>query len=307
MNNSEIKKIFKLYLSELRNYSDNTVTAYINDCDCLTDFLDKENIGSLFTISNRGARFYVAYLHDSFTPKSIARKISSLKTLYNYLLSEKLIKENPFLDIDLPKKEKSLPKFIYEEEINSILDSIDNSNVIGCRNVALIELLYGTGIRVSELCSIKLKDIDLYTNSILIHGKGKKDRYVPIHKEVVKRLKEYITTSRNSLLARSKSIDERILFLNYRGTPLTDRGVRKIVNKVIEDSGETLKISPHTLRHSFATHLLNNGADLRSVQELLGHEHLSSTQIYTHVSNDKLKEVYMNAHPRAKRKKENNK
>ena len=184
----------------------------------------------------------------------------------------------------------------------SLFKSIDTSKPLGKRNLLIMEFLYGTGVRVSELCGIELGDIDYSQGLVLIHGKGSKDRYVPLHDNLVDLLREYIIMTREEFYRRSDKKTNH-LFLNFKGTPLTPRGVRMVVNKVIDDSKESIKISPHTLRHTFATHLLNNGADLRSVQELLGHSHLSSTQIYTQVTKEKLKENYLKAHPRAKRKK----
>jgi integrase/recombinase XerC len=221
--------------------------------------------------------------------------------MYTFLSKEEYIKENPFQDIELPKQEKKLPKFIYPDEIENLFNSIDTATPLGFRNYVILEFLYGTGVRVSELCNIKLKDIDYYQNLCLVHGKGSKDRLVPLHNRLVNELSDYVITTRNDLLKHSKDKESKYLFLNNRGNNITARGVRMVINKILLNSGEALKISPHTLRHTFATHLLNNGADLRSVQELLGHEHLSSTQIYTKVSKEKLQEAYMNAHPRAKK------
>lgn len=302
MANLEALNLFKAYLENEKNYSDNTVISYLDDLFTLNHFLDNEQFGDLLTVSNRIARFYVATLHENYSPKSIARKISSVRSFYNFLVKEGLMKQNPFVDIELPKKEKRLPKFIYPEEIEKLFFSIDTSKPIGIRDKLIFEFLYGTGVRVSELTNIKLNDIDQMQKLVLIHGKGSKDRIVPIHDLLLEELREYLITVRPEFLRRSPNKENKSVFLNFKGTTLTPRGVRLIINRILLNSGENLKISPHTLRHSFATHLLNNGADLRSVQELLGHSHLSSTQIYTKVSKEKLKESYMNAHPRAKRK-----
>ena len=303
MNNQQIIILFKDYLGIERRYSENTVISYTNDIYSLVNFLDNEQFGDLLTVSSRIARFYTATLHENYKPKSISRKISSLRSFYSFLNREELVKENPFLDVELPKKEKKLPQFIYPEEIESLFNSIDTTSSLGKRDKLILEILYGTGVRVSELCYIKLKDIDFYQNLILIHGKGNKDRYIPIHKILSKNLEDYILTTRNNFLKRAIDKDNDTLLLNFKGTSLTQRGVRYIIKRIIDNSTETFNLSPHKLRHTFATHLLNNGADLRSVQELLGHVHLSSTQIYTQVSKEKLKESYMNAHPRARRKK----
>jgi len=303
MTNNEIIKLFDEYIRSERNYSEHTRKSYIDDVYSLINFLDNEQFGDLETVSPRIARFYTATLHEHYSPKSIARKISSVRSLYSFLSKEDIILENPCLDIELPKQEKKLPKFIYPEEIENLFKSIDTSTPLGTRNYLILEFLYGTGVRVSELCQIKLNDIDYFKNLVLVHGKGKKDRYIPLHTRLVNEISDYVLTTRKDLLHHSDNQENKFLFLNFRGKTITPRGVRMVINKIMLESGEALKISPHTLRHTFATHLLNNGADLRSVQELLGHENLSSTQIYTKVSKEKLKESYMNAHPRAKRQK----
>ncbi len=299
MINSEVLQLFKDYIESEKRYSDHTSLSYIEDLHSLINFLDIEQFGDLESVSPRIARFYTATLHENYSPRSIARKISSVRSFYNFLVREDIIKENPFQDIELPKQEKKLPKFIYPNEIENLFNSVDTSTPLGVRNYLILEFLYGTGVRVSELCDIKLNDIDYFQNLCLIHGKGSKDRYVPLHNRLVNELSDYVITTRKDLLKKNES---KYLFLNFRGSNITPRGIRMVINKIMLESGESLKISPHTLRHTFATHLLNNGADLRSVQELLGHSHLSSTQIYTKVSKEKLKDSYMNAHPRAKKK-----
>lgn len=299
MTNIEVLERFKNYIESEKRYSEHTSVSYLDDIHNLINFLDREQFGDLLTVSPRIARFYTATLHEKYSPKSIARKISSVRSLYNFLMKDDTLDENPFLDIELPKQEKKLPKFIYPEEIENIFKSVDTSTPLGVRNYLILEFLYGTGVRVSELCDVKLSDIDYFENTCLVHGKGSKDRIVPLHNRLSNQLSDYVITTRKDLL---KSKESKYLFLNHHGDNITSRGVRMIINRIMLNSGETLKISPHTLRHTFATHLLNNGADLRSVQELLGHSHLSSTQIYTKVSKEKLKESYMNAHPRAKRK-----
>jgi len=301
MSNNQLITLFKEYLNNEKGYSEHTVVSYMDDIHSLIHFLDQEKFGDLLTVSPRTARFYVATLHEHYSPTSIARKISSLRSFYTFLNKELLVKDNPFIDTELPKKEKRLPKFIYPQEIANLLDSINTKKPLGKRDKLVLEFLYGTGVRVSELCNITLSDIDYSLGLVLIHGKGSKDRYVPIHEELLEMIKEYVILVREEFLKRSEEKTKH-LFLNYKGTALTPRGVRLIVNKIINESEEMIKISPHTLRHTFATHLLNNGADLRSVQELLGHSHLSSTQIYTKVTKEKLKEHYMSAHPRAKKR-----
>lgn len=301
MENEALLDLFMAYLENEKRYSIHTLQSYKDDLSSLVNFLVREGFGELINVSPRISRFYTATLHEQYSPKSIARKISSIRSFYNFLMREELIKENPFRDVELPKKEKKLPRFIYPEEIENLFKTFDVKKPLDKRDKLILEFLYGTGVRVGELCNIKIRDIDFYENLVLIHGKGSKDRLVPIHDVLMAQIKDYIITSRKSFLKKSKQPDSRILFLNFQGGPLTTRGVRLVINRIMDKSEERLKISPHTLRHTFATHLLNNGADLRSVQELLGHAHLSSTQIYTKVSKEKLRESYMNAHPRSKR------
>lgn len=302
MEDERLLKTFLEYLESEKNYSMHTASAYKDDILAFMRFLEVERLGYLQSVTSRTTRFYLTTLHDQYKPKSISRKISSLRTFYAFLMANGFVEKNVFTELDLPKREKRLPKFVYQNEINQLLNEIDCSTKLGLRDKCLIEFLYGTGARVSEAVSINLKDIDYDERLILLHGKGSKDRYVPLHDNLVKLMREYEIKIRDHLVIKS---NEKIqaFFLNHHGDRLTTRGVRYILNRVLEKSSDNLKISPHTLRHTFATHLLENGADLRSVQELLGHEHLSSTQIYTDVTKESLKQSYMTAHPRAKRKK----
>ena len=213
------------------------------------------------------------------------------------MLREKLVEENPFSLVTIPKSEKRLPEFFYEDELKLLFRSCETETPLGMRNKALLEILYATGIRVSECCQIRLNDLDFYLSTVLVHGKGHKERYVPFGSFAKISLEQYIYNGRKKLLTSENPHD--VLFVNHRGGPLTTRGVRKVLNGMIEKSALNGKIHPHMLRHTFATHLLNNGADLRSVQELLGHAFLSSTQIYTHVTKEHLRKTYMSHHPRA--------
>ncbi|OED27342.1 integrase [Acholeplasma laidlawii] len=247
----------------------------------------------------RLARNYISYLdNQDFKKKTIARKLSSLKNFYNYLIFKELIEENIFSDIKAPKVAKTLPHIIDEEAINYLFDSIDTSKPLGYRNLVILDLLYSCGVRASELINLEIKDIYLSSGQILIHGKGKKDRYIILHEKLIEEIRHYLSFVRVTLLSKGDDTNQQKLFINYKGGPLTVRGLRVILNQMIKDSGETYAIHPHMLRHAFATTMLNHGADLRVVQELLGHEHLKSTQIYTHVSKEQLKEKYMQTHPR---------
>jgi integrase/recombinase XerC len=298
----EIIFIYQDYLRHQKQYTENTIVSYTNDIQNLINFLINEDLGDLLSVNSRVAKFYVTNLYNQYTPKSILRKISAVRSLYDFLIEEEYLEDNPFEFVVLPKVSRKLPKFVYPAEMISFLDNIDTSSALGKRNKAIFELLYGCGLRAQELVSIKLGDIDYVNKTILIHGKGQKDRIVPVHELALNTIRDYIFTARPELAIKTQN-DLDYVFLNYRGEQVTSRGINLILDKELEKQASTLKISPHSFRHSFATHLINNGVDLRVVQELLGHASLSTTQIYTKVSKEKLKSEYLNTHPRAKRKK----
>lgn len=298
---------FLKYLTEELNYSKHTVTNYENDLHEFKDFILREEFSdnkdeALLEINNFVAKGYLTHLNTEHKESTVNRKISCLRTFYSYLVKNKKMKTNFFDEVPTPKLPKKLPKFLYEKEINAIINSIDTSDKLGVRNKAIFELLYGCGLRVSELCELRVANIKINEKIIRVMGKGSKERIVPMHDGVIEILKDYILHHRNKLLYVSENLNEERVFVNYQGKPLSTRGVRMIFKEIIDKCGERFNLTPHVLRHSFATHLLNNGADIRSVQELLGHAHLSSTQIYTHVSTDQMYEVFMAAHPRAKKK-----
>lgn len=302
-----IKK-FESYLENEKNFSKYTVLNYINDVIEFNDYLSLNKFGALQNVNPNVGRYYIAYLNQKgYKARSIARKLCSLRSFYRFLMKEEYISTNFFSEITAPKMDRTLPKFMYLDEVSSLFEAINTNDLIGKRDYALLELLYGTGIRVSELCSLKLSDIDFYNQNIIVMGKGSKERYLPISDSIKNALIDYLEYARPHILVRNKMGNVEELFLNYRGGSLTPRGVRVVLNNITEKTAEHLKISPHMLRHSFATHLLDNGADLRSVQELLGHVNLSTTQIYTHVSKEKLKNAYMDFFPRAKRSDDNEK
>ena len=283
------------YLNYEKNYSNYTILNYKKDLEQFKDFLNGKSIEDIdYTL----IRKYLSYLYDKkYEAKTICRHISSLRAFYKYLISNNLVKENPLELISNPKVEKKLPTYLNYEQMEQILSIPDKNTALGLRNSLILELLYSTGIRVSEITDIKISDIDLYGNKIKIIGKGNKERYV-LYGEVCKSLLEdYINISRKEL---DKENNE-YLILNKNGKKITTRGIEKIIEKIIKESSLKFKISPHTIRHTFATHLLDGGSDLKIVQELLGHENLSTTAIYTHLSNERLKKVFLNAHPRAKK------
>ena len=303
MTNDEAINEFLLYLSSEKGYSENTVISYKNDILEFLNFITTEKMARdlLHIMSSRICDNYISYMsREKFKSTTIHRHISSLSSFYEFLVREELVKENHFKNLDkMPKVPKRLVKVVRENEIKKLFEVCDLENKLGYRNYCLLGVLYGCGLRVSELCNMEIKDIDFTERLIRIHGKGNKDRDVIMYDELAQALKHYISTFRVELLYNSKDLNNRYVFLNKNGTQLTRVGVRKILDKLVSDCGEAYHISPHMLRHSFATSLLDNGADIRSVQELLGHESLSTTQIYTEVSLEAKRKGYYLAHPRA--------
>ena len=277
-----------------KNYSPNTISSYKKDLEQFKSFCKNKRI---VDIDYQFIRSYLSFLYDKkYTAKSVSRHVSSLKSYFKFLLRNEYINKNPMLLISTPKVEKKLPNYINYNDLETILSIPDRNTPLGLRNALILELLYSSGVRVSELVNIKLKDIDFNNNRILIFGKGSKERYVLYGSVCSKLLEEYLYKSRSVLTK-----DSEYLLVNKFGNKITDRAIRMIIEDVIKQSCLKLKVSPHTFRHTFATHLLNEGADLKTVQELLGHENIATTGIYTHVSNEHLKEVYYKAHPRAKK------
>ncbi|WP_349410487.1 tyrosine recombinase XerC [Pseudalkalibacillus sp. SCS-8] len=290
-------RLFIEYLQIEKNCSSHTVVNYRVDIENFVDFMKQQGLDHFAAVSYVDVRAFLTTLHEKkYARKTVARKVSSLRSLYRFLLREKKLNVNPFQTASFPKKATRLPKFFYQEELEELFKVADRSTPLGQRNQALLEILYGTGIRVSECVDLSIKDIDMSIETILVKGKGRKERYVPVGSYALEALDRYLNDGRKTLM-KSKIHD--CLFVNYKGDPLTARGVRKILQQIIRSTSLTMKISPHMMRHTFATHLLNEGADLRAVQELLGHSQLSTTQVYTHVTKDRLKEMYNNFHPRA--------
>ncbi|MCR5741531.1 MAG: tyrosine-type recombinase/integrase [Gammaproteobacteria bacterium] len=291
--NKDYLERFIAYLRDEKRYSENTLLAYSNDIYEYMSFLDENEFGEASDVSNRVAEFYIGYIRDKYTPRTIQRKSSSINSFYNYFVNNlKEFEMNPFLGVAIPKSEKRLPKFVYDDEIKEFLSSIDDSTEVGKRDKLIFELLYGSGLRVSELTAMRLKDVDSDDRRIVVHGKGSKDRIVPMTKQSAKDYESYLLLSRPTLLSRSRNLDNDYVFLNFHGGSLTSRGVRDILERVLKETSSTMKVSPHAFRHSFATHLLNNGMDVRMVQELLGHSNLSTTQIYTKISKESLQKEY---------------
>lgn len=296
-NPAEALKQFIKYVQLERNFSVHTVREYETDIKQFLAFLEGEGIQCLTDVEYIHARLYVTKLYDeNLARTSISRKISSIRSFFRYLNREVDLDDAPFRSLYHPKKEGRLPNFFYEEELQQLFAISSGSDDKSIRNMAILELLYATGIRVSECVSIELDQIDFHYSILRVMGKGRKERIVPFGQYAHDALLQYVKEVRPKLM---KNKEHQRLFVNMRGGELTARGVRHILNDMMEAASLHSKIYPHMLRHTFATHLLNNGADLRTVQELLGHAHLSSTQVYTHVTKEHLRNTYMNAHPRA--------
>lgn len=276
------------YLLIDKKYSSNTIDSYKRDLDKYYVFQTNKN-KKLENITKDDIKLYIQEVKDkNMSDKSIARNISSIRTFYKFLLTEKIIVKNPIELIDLPKLKKTLPSILSKEEVEMLLD-IKITDSYSSRNKAMLELMYASGLRVSELINLTVNDIDLEESIVRVFGKGSKERIVPIGDYALDSLKQYILYDKDSLM--KKNITDK-LFLNNRGQGITRQGFFKILKKLAREKDIKTPFSPHTLRHSFATHLLDYGADLRSIQELLGHSDISTTQIYTHVSNELLKENY---------------
>ena len=295
----EREKIINEYLEYLKyqkNYSDYTVLNYKNDILEFFDYLSRESL-NYKTIEYSDIRFYLMYLkeekHDDNS--SVSRKLSSLRGLYKYLANENIVKSNVFSLVNAPKKSKKLPRYFEYNELEELFLVPDTNTSLGQRDLLLLEMLYATGVRVGELVNIKVKDIDLGRRNIIILGKGNKERFVTYGEYCEDILKRYLNDG--YILLNKNNLD--YLFLNNNGGNLTERGVRYILDELIKKTSINKKISPHMIRHSFATHLLNEGCDLLTVQKLLGHESIKATQVYTHVTTDRLREVYFRSFPRA--------
>lgn len=297
-----MKKNILDFIDELKyekKYSDLTINGYLKDLNIFLEYLNDNNVKSYNDIEYKDIRLYISYLYDlKYANKTISRHISSLKSFFKYLKKENIIVNNPCVLISNPKIQKRLPKFLNFDETEKLLNAFDNNNYLGIRNNLILELLYSTGVRVSELVNIKIKDIDLIEKNIRILGKGSKERIVYFGNVCLNKINKYLKVS-YSLLNKDNI---EYLLLSKTGKKINDREIRKVIDDASKIIGLDIKISPHVLRHTFATHMLTDGADLRSVQELLGHENLSTTQIYTHLTNEKIRDEYLKAHPRAGRK-----
>lgn len=291
-------KDFEMFLRFERNFSENTLDAYIRDIRKLKDYSEQnlENIGP-DSISYENLQEYIfALSKQKFSERSQARWISSIKAFFRYLMEEEIRKDNPSSLLEGPKLGLYLPDTLSLTDINKIIGAIEISSKTGKRNQCIVEVLYGCGLRVSELIDIKISNINFKENYIKVTGKGNKTRFVPLANYTAELIQEYIKEIRSECKVNKKHEDT--LFLNSRGTNMSRVVVFLIIKELTDKAGVSKKISPHTFRHSFATHLLQNGADLRFIQEMLGHSSITTTEVYTHLKNEELRDVILNYHPR---------
>ncbi len=298
MDNSGIKE-YLLYLKTVKGYSQNTIRSYENDLLEFSGFIEEQVKKELRELKYRDIRYYLSHLYAmGLTKKTISRRLSAIRSFYKYMVRQNDWENNPAQLAKSPKLPKKLPNFLYEEEMTELL-ALPPNTVLGDRDKRILELLYGAGLRVSELMDLNLQDISVEEEVIYVFGKGEKERLVPIGQEGLKSLDTYLLKSRGEILKKNHKEETEALILNKLGDRMSDRSIRRTVEKYVHKLAVIKEVTPHTLRHSFATHMLNNGADLRVIQELLGHESLSTTQIYTHVSKKHIRDTYNHAHPRA--------
>ena len=286
------------YLQIERGLSENTLKSYRRDLKQYCHYIDKVSLKS--TWANVSRSDIIGFLHmlkdDGKSSATISRSIASIRSFHHFLIREQLADQDPSLHIETPPKDRKLPDILSPKEIEKLL-MITESTPLAIRNKAMLELLYATGLRVTELITLKVSDLHLTMGFVRCLGKGSKERIVPLGDVAKEAVENYLQNSRNVLIKRNS--DEKVLFVNQHGNPLTRQGFWKVLKTVAQNAGLHKNITPHTLRHSFATHLLENGADLRAVQEMLGHADISTTQIYTHVTRTRLKDIYQSYHPRA--------
>ncbi|MFC4767246.1 site-specific tyrosine recombinase XerD [Effusibacillus consociatus] len=285
------------YLAVERGLSQNTLESYQRDLIAYTEFLKHSGVADINQTRRANIIAYLAQLQKlGRATSTISRNLASTRAFYNFLLRDGLIDGDPTSNLESPKIEKRLPQVLSVKDVEALLDSPDLTTGTGIRDKAMLELLYASGIRVTELVSLNVEDINLNMGFLKCYGKGAKERIIPLGAIALKMLNEYLNRSRNKLVRDPSEVS---LFVNHHGQRLTRQGFWKIIKKYAKAANIKKEITPHTLRHSFATHLLENGADLRSVQEMLGHADISTTQIYTHITKSRLKEVYAKTHPRA--------
>lgn len=291
---------FKTYLSVEKNFSEHTLSAYSSD---IVSFILWLNNTSCIDVDFNKLREYLHFIQRfDYKKTTIARKIAAIRTFYKFLFRERYIDSNPAISLSAPKRPKSLPKFLTPEEVEQILNNVKIETPAGFRNRVILELLWATGMRISELSNLNFGDLNLDENEIRVFGKGAKERIVLVSDRAKDYLNQYINTARKLIAPEYNTgeiNDDTPLFINNTGYRLQNKTIRKVINETVEKIELPKKVTPHVFRHSFATKLIENGADLRVVQELLGHAGISNTQIYTHISMKHMKDVYENAHPHA--------
>lgn len=292
-----LKNEYEYYLKREKGLSDNTVIAYIKDVDQYINHLEKHRKIKRVDLIKKDdiLAFLKALRQKDLSSQSIYRKLSSIKGFHKFLLSENEVESDVSYSISSPKREKNIPEVLTVDEVLRMIKTLEGDDPIKIRNLALIETIYGSGLRVSELLNLKVSDVHLTAKYVKIIGKGNKERNVPLGDMSINALRKYLTTARGQLIKK----ENNYLFVNQYGNKLSRQGFYKLLLKIASDANIDKKISPHTLRHSFATHLLENGVDLKTLQDLLGHEDISTTQIYTHISSKHLKDAYLKTHPRA--------
>ncbi|MBP8975688.1 MAG: tyrosine recombinase XerC [Bacteroidetes bacterium] len=293
----QVLRQFLGYLEVQRNYSRHTITSYETDLMKFLSYLHQENVSSFDKVDKEVLRRYVGKLMDSgLKATSVARKIASLKSFFKYLKRHNIVHTNPTLLLVTPRRAKRLPSVLDESSVDLLLQQPDRKTLVGKRDAAILELFYSSGVRLSELLQLNIGDLDVEEGVVKVLGKGNKERIVPVTRKAISAIQEYLSV-RDDI--RDNGLNETPLFIAKNGKRLYPQAVQAMVKKYISRVSELQQKSPHVLRHTFATHLLNRGADLRAVKELLGHETISTTQIYTHVATEQLKKVYEKAHPKA--------
>ncbi|WP_366922421.1 site-specific tyrosine recombinase XerD [Metallumcola ferriviriculae] len=288
---------FLHYLAVERGLAENTLSSYHRDLHQFLEWLKERDIKSVEAVHRNHIMAYLLKLQQKGrAPATVSRHLAALKSFYHFLTRESAVEKDPTINLDSPKLAKKLPHVLSPDEVVALLDQPDTGKKAGLRDKAMLELLYATGLRVSELMALDVPHLNLELGFVRCFGKGAKERIVPMGSVAARCLNEYLEKGRNKLI---KHFDEPALFVNQHGRRLTRQGFWKLLKKYAVDAGINKDIAPHTLRHSFATHLLENGADLRAVQEMLGHADITTTQIYTHLTKSRIKEVYDETHPRA--------
>ncbi len=291
---------FLEYLEVERRYSPNTIRSYEVDLHQFVTYLSSQQVHSFDAVSKNLLRSFLSSLLDKgVSRKSVGRKIACLRSFFRYAKRHRITAKNPTLTLISPKLEKRLPSFLDETSITKMFDGIDTSSPAGRQQSAILELLYSTGMRLSELVDLDVDDLDVSQGVVKVTGKGSKQRIIPVGRRALRAVEAYLRDRLRLLSHRGLASDESALFITAKGVRTYPEAVRRMVKKAISRVSELEKKSPHVIRHTFATHLLNRGADLRAVKELLGHESLSTTQVYTHVSTEQLKRVYRQSHPKA--------